>query len=176
MEVLSRLAKVDLHLFAHVFRQGERRAVIPLAKALSHSGDGYLHLAIPVLLWQLQYRALNIFVALLMMAVVVERALYWSLKNSLKRRRPQDAVPGLRSLISASDQFSFPSGHSSGAFLLATCTVLVFGGPAIALYLWAIGVALSRVILGVHFPGDTIAGAAMGTGTALLCAQTLGVL
>ena len=47
---------------------------------------------------------------------------------------------------------------------------------ALPLYLWAGTVALSRVILGVHFPGDTLAGALMGTGTVLICATQLGAI
>jgi len=174
MEILNNLHKYDRHLFARVFRQGERRMVIPLAKALSRSGDGYLHLLLPLLLWQLKLPGFDDFIALLAASLVLERLVYWVLKNSLKRKRPQQAVPGLRSLIVASDQFSFPSGHSSGAFLLATTLVLVYGGPVAAIYLWAGGVALSRVVLGVHFPGDIVAGGLMGSAIALLCAIQLG--
>jgi undecaprenyl-diphosphatase len=107
---------------------------------------------------------------------VVERSLYFSLKNSLRRRRPQELVPGFRSLITASDKFSFPSGHSSGAFLLATALLVVYGGPVIAMYVWASGVALSRILLGVHFPGDTLAGALMGTSSVLFVATQMGLL
>lgn len=176
MEILNRLQRYDRQLFARVFRQGERRMVIPLARALSRSGDGYLHLLLPLLVWQLALPGLDDFVALLALSLGLERALYWSVKNSLRRPRPQQAVPGLRSLIIASDQFSFPSGHSSGAFLLATALVLVYGGPVLAMYLWAAGVGLSRVLLGVHFPGDVLAGALMGSGIALFSAAQLGVV
>lgn len=175
MDVLSRLHSYDRHLFAKVFRQGERRMVIPMAKALSRSGDGYLHLLIPLVLWQLQLADFPDFLALLTLALALERGLYWSLKNALRRPRPQNAIPGLRSLITASDQFSFPSGHSSGAFLLATALVITFGGPVFAMYLWAGSVALSRVLLGVHFPGDILAGGLLGTALALASATLLGV-
>lgn len=174
MEVLSRLHSYDRHLFAKVFRQGERRMVIPMARALSRSGDGYLHLLIPLVLWQLQLPDVPHFLALLTLALGLERGLYWSLKNSLRRPRPQNAIPGLRSFITASDQFSFPSGHSSGAFLLATTLVIIFGGPVLAMYVWASGVALSRVLLGVHFPGDILAGGIMGSAVALASAALLG--
>ncbi|TXS93825.1 phosphatase PAP2 family protein [Parahaliea maris] len=149
--------------------------VRPLARALSRSGDGYLHLLIPALLALLGARELDQFCLLLALSLSVERSLYFVLKNTLKRRRPQEAVPGFRSLITASDQFSFPSGHSSAAFLLASALVLVYGGPVIAMYLWATCVALSRIVLGVHFPGDTLAGAFMGTSCALFTASLLGL-
>ena len=176
MEILSLLQQYDLDLFTRVFKQGERRMVIPMARALSRSGDGYLHVLLPLLLFSLQSPGMTSFASLLALSLLIERTAYWCLKNSLRRRRPQDAVPGLRSFIVASDQFSFPSGHSSGAFLLATCLAIVYGGPATAVYLWAGGVAVSRVILGVHFPGDTFAGAAMGSGIAVFSASQLGLI
>jgi undecaprenyl-diphosphatase len=176
MEILNTLQKYDLRLLARIFRQGERRMVIPLARAVSRSGDGYLHILLPLMLWSMQVSGYRDFALLVAVSVVIERALYFTLKNSLKRRRPQEAVPGFRSLITASDKFSFPSGHSSGAFLLATAVVVVYGGPAVVICLWAVSVALSRVILGVHFPGDTAAGALMGSGVALLSAAGLGLL
>lgn len=158
-----------------MFRQGERRAVVPLAKAISHSGDGYLHLLVTVLLGMLGAPGWSAFVLMLGLSLMLERCLYWSLKNALRRRRPQEILPGFRSLIIASDQFSFPSGHSSGAFLLATALALVYGGPLLAMYLWASLVACSRVILGVHFPGDTVAGALMGSSCCLLVATLMGL-
>ncbi len=176
MKMLYALHAADLQLLARLFRQGERRAVRPLARALSRSGDGYMHLLVPLLMFAIQSPSAYGFASLLALSLVIERAVYWSLKNSLRRPRPQATVPGFRSLITASDQFSFPSGHSSAAFLLASSLALVYGGPVTVLYAWATGVALSRVVLGVHFPGDTLAGALMGTGIALGSATLLGIL
>ena len=175
MELLYALQKFDLRLFVKVFRQGERRAIRPLAKALSQSGDGYLHILLPVLLWLLSAPQLQQFAYLLLLSLTMERSLYFILKNSLKRRRPQEYMPGFRSLIVASDQFSFPSGHSSGAFLLATALAVIYAGPLLVVYLWACCVGFSRVILGVHFPGDILAGATMGTTITLLSARLLGI-
>lgn len=175
MEILLTLQKYEMRLLYRVFRQTDKRMVIPIARAVSRSGDGYLHLLTPLLLWGLGFPGFSTLLPLLALSLAVERAVYWLLKNSLRRPRPQEAVPGFRSLITASDQFSFPSGHSSGAFLLATTLLLVFGPAAAPMFLWAGGVALSRVLLGVHFPGDTLAGALMGSGIVLFCATQLGV-
>ncbi len=175
MKMLAAIHQIDLRLLARIFRQGERRMVRPLARAVSRSGDGYLHLLLPTLLVLAGVSQSLRFIQLLGLALLLERCLYWSLKNSLRRPRPQAAVPGFRSLVTAADQFSFPSGHSSAAFLLATCVALVWGGPVFALYGWAAMVALSRVLLGVHFPGDTVAGALMGSCIALLSASLLGL-
>ncbi len=175
MEILGSLQKFEARLFERLFRQTERRMVIPLARAISRSGDGYLHVLAPLLVLSLDPASARPLITLLALSLLAERSLYWLVKNSLRRPRPQESVPGFRSLITASDQFSFPSGHSSGAFLLATVLLIIYGGAAAPMFLWAAAVALSRILLGVHFPGDTFAGALMGSSIALLAAAELGL-
>jgi len=176
MEILNTLQQYDSRLFTRVFRQGERRMVIPLARAVSHSADGYLHAILVLLLFASGSDLALALLQLLTLALFIERSLYFSLKNGLRRRRPEDAEPGFKSLITASDQFSFPSGHTSGAFLLVTSALLIYGTSLAPLYMWSAGVALSRVLLGVHYPGDTLAGAAMGSLVTIGSAHLLGVL
>lgn len=135
-----------------------------------------MHALIPLAIWQLQLPGFKEIATLIPLSFALERGLHWSLKNSLKRPRPQNAIPGLHSLGKASNQFSFPSGHSSRAFLLATTLVVVYGIPALVMYPWAAAVALSRVVLGVHYPGDALAGALTGSGVALFGATLLGLL
>jgi undecaprenyl-diphosphatase len=174
---LAKLQEFDTRLFARLFRQGEHsRLLRPFAKVISRSGDGYLQLLFPLLVWTAGSTLLPDYCMLLGVAMMTERVVYFVLKNGLKRRRPQDFVPGFRSIIQASDQFSFPSGHTSAAFCLATTTGIIFGGPFVVLYLWASLVAASRVVLGVHFPGDTVAGALTGSGIAVATAHQLGIL
>lgn len=176
MELLVTLQRFELRLFASIFGQTEKRMVIPVARAVSRSGDGYLHALVAMLVWVLEPAKAWLFLPLLAMSLAIERPLYWLLKNSLRRPRPQEAIPGFRSLITASDRFSFPSGHSAGAFLLSTTLFLVYGSVAIPMFVWAFGVALSRILLGVHFPADTLAGAFMGSVIAAGCAAALGVV
>ncbi len=175
MELLYALQRLDVRLFFAVFRQGERRLVRQVARALSRSADGYLYVLVPALLWLAGAGGVSRLVLLLILSLALERSLYWLLKNGLRRRRPQDFIPSFRSIIVAADKFSFPSGHTSAAFLLATATTIVYRDPAVAMYAWATSIAFSRVILGVHYPGDTLAGALMGSGTALFVATQLGL-
>ena len=172
MAILTTLQAVDVRLFGRIFTQGRRwHATQWVAKVISRTGDGYLHVLLPLLFVALGTASSSQYLSLLVTAMAVERLFYVALKNKLKRLRPQEYMPGFTSLITASDRFSFPSGHSSAAFCLATATGIILGGPFIALYIWASFVALSRVILGVHFPGDTVAGALLGSGVALATAH-----
>ena len=65
-------------------------------------------------------------------------------------------------LITPSDKFSFPSGHTAAAFVFANIVVAFFPSLSIPLYLFATLVGLSRVMLGVHYPGDILAGMVLG--------------
>ena len=96
------------------------------------------------------------------------------LKSRVRRPRPCDfekprafAVEPL--LHFPSDRYSFPSGHSLNAFAMGTVLALSFpalAGPVLAL---AASVAASRVVLGLHFLSDVLAGALLGAliGTAV---------
>ncbi len=92
-----------------------------------------------------------------------------------RRPRPDRAVervPVARHVRMPSST-SFPSGHSATAFAFATGVGHVLAPAAIPLHGLAALVAYSRVHTGVHYPGDVIAGALMGTVLAQLTAHGL---
>lgn len=71
---------------------------------------------------------------------------------------------------------SFPSGHSASAFAFSTAVGGVLPYDAIPLRTLAAVVAYSRIHTGVHYPGDVIAGALLGTTLAQVTARLLGRL
>ncbi len=82
------------------------------------------------------------------------------------RRRPDRSgagVPAERHVPMPSST-SFPSGHSAAAFAFATAISRDNPGLSVAIQFLAGSVAYSRVHTGVHYPGDTIAGALIGAG------------
>ena len=82
------------------------------------------------------------------------------------RRRPDRAgarVPEQRR-VSMPSSTSFPSGHSASAFAFATAVSRDDPWLAIVIQFLAGSVAYSRVHTGVHYPGDTVAGALIGAG------------
>jgi len=92
-----------------------------------------------------------------------------ALKLAFKRDRPFVTYPYLDKQADAGS-YSFPSGHTSSAFALATSLSLAFPkwyviAPA---YMYASAAGYSRMHLGVHYPSDVLAGAVVGTGSALL--------
>tara|TARA_R110001599_G_C12277316_1_gene663118 strand:+ start:41225 stop:41878 length:654 start_codon:yes stop_codon:yes gene_type:complete len=167
MELLSRLNKYDRLLFLKIFKHRENQLAILFLQIVSRSSEGALHVFIPVVIWKLGLPGLEILIPLLIVSLGIERSLHWVLKNTLQRPRPQDSIPGLRILATGASRYSFPSGHCSRAFLLATALMLVYGVGAVAMCFWSGAVALSRVLLGVHYPGDVLVGAFVGSFVAL---------
>ena len=93
-----------------------------------------------------------------MFGLVVSHLLVQLLKRWCCRPRP--ALPaGSHSLVRAPDRFSFPSGHSAAAMSVALMAgaVLPFAFSLMVIVL-AFGIGLSRCYLGVHYPGDVVAG------------------
>jgi undecaprenyl-diphosphatase len=75
--------------------------------------------------------------------------------------RPRPVIDSLPHLISTPTGLSFPSSHASGSFAAARAYAPLVG--ALPVYLAATTMGLSRIHLGVHYPSDVAAGAALGS-------------
>jgi undecaprenyl-diphosphatase len=167
MKLLYAIHHYDTVVFLRFINMCLYQPLYKLCRWVSKSADGYLYVLIAFgVVWK--DGVSNPFVQALAIAFMVERPLYFVLKNGLKRDRPQAALNNVKSFIVPSDQFSFPSGHTSAAFMMATLCSAFWPSLAVVLYAWSISVGFSRVLLGVHFPSDVVIGAAMGTGIAYL--------
>lgn len=87
-------------------------------------------------------------------------ALNTAVKLLVGRRRPE--LPGLPPLTGTATALSFPSAHACTSFAGARLYARL-GLPIVPLYALASGLALSRLYLGVHYPSDVLAGAALGS-------------
>ncbi|GAB1259230.1 phosphatase PAP2 family protein [Aurantivibrio plasticivorans] len=165
MRLLEYAAHYDLVTFGWLHQRDSQRLLVPIAKKISFTADGYFYSFL--ILYSLVSSHWGLF-QLSVATLVLERIIYFFLKNSCKRNRPPQVISGFQSIITASDKFSFPSGHTSAAFMLATLVYLINPALGAFLYPWAASVAVSRVVLGVHFPTDTLAGAILGSSMAAI--------
>jgi undecaprenyl-diphosphatase len=129
--------------------------------ALSHIGSfGIVWFVLAVIATLLLRRPL-IF-PLVVTAYFLSAAITDVLKLSIDRQRPID-----HPLVALPASHSFPSGHAATSFACAgTLAPFVSRRGQIVLYVLAAGIAYSRVYVGVHYPLDIIAGAAIGYGVA----------
>ena len=163
--ILESIHHCDLVTFSWCLRRKHRNALVRLSRQVSRSADGPLYVLAALAFagygnWSM--------VTLLALAFTVERLVYFFTKRHFKRNRPPEAIPGFESVIKPSDRFSFPSGHTSAAFITAGILSHAFPYLSPLLYPWACAVGMSRVMLGVHFPSDILAGALLGHSLSLL--------
>ena len=100
--------------------------------------------------------------------LVVNEVFTSELKRKFNRPRPVVTYPDLIHPYRNLQALSFPSGHTSSAFNLATSLTLKYPKWYVAVpsYFWASSVGYSRMNLGVHYPSDVAAGAVLGAGSA----------
>ena len=100
--------------------------------------------------------------------------LYKALKHTLVRERPFIHCDRIALGTVPLDRYSFPSGHTLHAVSFTTMCMSYFPELGVLLVPFALLVAASRVILGLHYPTDVLAGAALGFGLASASLQLVG--
>lgn len=89
--------------------------------------------------------------------LVVSHVAVQLVKRTVSRPRPSRASAHA-AIITDPDRFSFPSGHSAAAMSVAFAYAVAYPGLAAPILVVALIVGLSRVALGVHYPGDVLVG------------------
>jgi undecaprenyl-diphosphatase len=135
--------------------------------AATRIGDGWLWYSLALILLAVggpsRYAAVSAAACAALAGVLVFKLL----KRISRRLRPCQLEPHCWSRVLPPDQFSFPSGHTMTAFSIALVISFYYPGLEGALYFLAVSIALSRIVLGMHFLSDVLAGAVLGSGLGL---------
>jgi undecaprenyl-diphosphatase len=165
--VLTEIHNWDTGVCTRMIRLTKNPFLSKFFMGMTRSGDGHLYFLFPILLAASGSRKARGFALAELLAFSFNLPIYKWVKSKIKRDRPFVAVEGLQNLVAPPDQFSFPSGHTAAAFLMAFVVSRQFRNLRVPLYLWAGGVGFSRVYLGVHYPTDVFAGTFLGTASAV---------
>lgn len=158
----ERLAASDSGWCLAANRMCARQAVRGYFRAVSRLGDGlfwYLLMAGLVLAHGLQGLAASLHLALTGIAAL---SLYKALKRWTRRPRPFASDRRIRAWAAPLDEFSFPSGHTLHAVTFTLVALAHYPGLAWLLLPFTASVAVSRVVLGLHYPSDVLAATAIG--------------
>jgi undecaprenyl-diphosphatase len=97
-------------------------------------------------------------------AEAITVVMFRAMKNASKRKRPCQLEAHCWANVLPPDQFSFPSGHAMSAFAIAIPLCIYHPELQAPLLVLSASIAVSRVILGMHFVSDVVVGSLLGTG------------
>lgn len=168
LPMFDSLDRLELRLCLLLNRSCHNHFVRKFFALISRLGDGLFWYSLMFILPLVAGQA-GLFATLHIFVVgAFGKAVYHLLKPHLVRERPFFTHPGILLGTAPLDKLSFPSGHTLQA--VGTSLVMVFHFPVLAwlVYPFTMLIALSRVVLGLHYPSDVLAGAAIGASLALL--------
>jgi undecaprenyl-diphosphatase len=171
--VLNWLEQRDHHIMRRLNRWHAPSWMRIWMVAATHAGDGWLWCGagLVILLAGEPERFHALGAAAL--AVGAGILLFQSLKRLFGRKRPCAIEPHVWSTLLPPDQFSFPSGHTITAFAAAVSLGIYYPAILPVLLFCAASIGLSRIVLGMHFLSDVVAGAAIGSGLGVAAARLI---
>jgi len=139
----------------------------------TRGGDGWIWYAMGAVVLAFGGPARFLAVASAALSAGVGIALFLTLKKRIGRRRPCTLEPHCWSTLLPPDQFSFPSGHTITAFAVSVSLIAFYPGLAVGLLFCACSIGLSRILLGMHFLTDVLAGVVLGCAIGHFCTHYL---
>jgi undecaprenyl-diphosphatase len=158
----SNLSRPDRFLMHRLNRWRPPRWFRVWMLAATRAGDGWLWWCCAFAVLASNDAARHAALGAAALAVVAGICSFKVLKRTVGRRRPCATEPHCWATVLPPDQFSFPSGHSITAFAVAISLGTSYPAALPVLLFCAASVAASRVVLGMHYLSDVVAGSALG--------------
>ncbi len=164
--VKIRMLDLDLKGCLYLNQFSHEQNIAYFFKIISKLGDGIFWYVMLFAVWILQGIQYSIHMLYLVLGGSVGTGIYKVLKSKTVRPRPYQVHQVIRLGERPLDHFSFPSGHTLHAVMATT----IFGyiQPVLLMLMlpFTVLVALSRMVLGLHYPSDVAVGALIGAAVA----------
>lgn len=161
-QTLGWVQSVDSRLCVKVSHTGQYRAIRHFFRAISRLGDGLFWYLLMLVIAITQGQS-GLYVCLHMLIAGLSGTLIYKwLKHRTSRPRPFQVRQDVLLSGMPLDYFSFPSGHTLHAVAFGMVAVQHYPQLFPIVYPFVILVGMSRVVLGLHYPSDVLAGAAIG--------------
>ena len=162
MKVLHDLNKHEIPLCLLFNRANQCRPVSLLLSAVSRLGNGVFWYVLIVMLPVIHGVEVMSAVVHMVAAGLLGLVVYKWLKVTTRRVRPYNYHDNIFRNVPALDQFSFPSGHIQHAISFSLILIYYYPEWALLVLPFTALVALSRLVLGLHYPSDVVIGATIG--------------
>ena len=139
-----------------------RAWVVRLLDAVSRVGDGWIWYLVMVSLPWFDHEAGTACAVRMFVVGLVDLALYKIIKRWIARPRPCRACPEIRACIRPLDEYSFPSGHTLHSVAFSLIITVYYPWLGLVAWPFTLLLAVSRIVLGLHYPSDVVVGAAIG--------------
>ena len=160
---LNSMHRLDSNLCITVNQTSQVRLIRDLFRLVSRLGDGLFWYALMLLI--LLFEGSDGLLPVLHMALagLSGTLLYKWLKGKTLRPRPFEVHQDIFMTGKPLDKFSFPSGHTLHAVVFGLVAINYYPALSFIIMPFVSMVALSRVVLGLHYPSDVLAGAFIGS-------------
>ncbi|MGA8027925.1 MAG: phosphatase PAP2 family protein [Bryobacteraceae bacterium] len=165
--MLNIIATGDHKLMRKINKWRAPKWIQLLAIGATRAGDGWLWCLVGLLILIFGGESRLAAVAAAGSAAVVGIGIFILVKKISGRKRPCEIEPNCWARLLPPDRFSFPSGHTITAFGVAIALGSFYPVLLPGLLFCAACIAVSRILLGMHFLSDVLAGAMLGVGLAL---------
>ena len=174
--VWNQIQSNDHRLMRRVHRWRAPRWFRILMIVATRGGDGWLWYAFGLILLLCGGEQRFVAIGAAASSAAAGIILFRALKRTSRRKRPCEIEPHCWASVLPPDKYSFPSGHTITAFAVAISVGFFYPYLQTCLLAAALLIAVSRIILGMHFLSDVIAGSAIGIGLGFFSVHIFAVL